>query len=148
MKTLYLALLPHNPNRRIQKMNIPTNLKYTKSDEWVLVEGDIVTIGITDYAQDQLSDIVYIEYLVDVDDETDKDGSVATIESVKAASDVLSPVSGKVVEVNEDLPDAPESINTEPYDAWMVKVEVDDKSGLDDLMDAKAYEKYCEEREH
>jgi glycine cleavage system H protein len=129
-------------------MNIPTNLKYTKSDEWVLVEGDIVTIGITDYAQDQLSDIVYIEYLVDVDDETDKDGSVATIESVKAASDVLSPVSGKVVEVNEDLPDAPESINTEPYDAWMVKVEVDDKSGLDDLMDAKAYEKYCEEREH
>jgi glycine cleavage system H protein len=129
-------------------MNIPTNLKYTKSDEWVLVEGDVVTIGITDYAQDQLSDIVYIEYLVDVDDGTDKDGSVATIESVKAASDVLSPVSGKVVEVNEDLPDAPESINAEPYDAWMVKVEVDDKSGLDDLMDAKAYEKYCEEREH
>jgi len=129
-------------------MKIPTNLKYTKSDEWALVEGDVVTIGITDYAQDQLSDIVYIEYLVDVDDETEKDGSVATIESVKAASDVLSPIPGKVVEVNEDLPDSPESINSEPYDAWMVKVEVDDKSALDDLMDAKAYEKYCEEREH
>ena len=129
-------------------MNIPSNLKYTKSDEWVLVEGNIATIGISDYAQDQLSDIVYIEFLVETDDDAKAASAIATIESVKAAADVNTPVGGTVVEVNESLADAPESINTQPYDAWMVKIEVSDASVLDSLMDAEAYTKYVEEREH
>lgn len=129
-------------------MNIPSNLKYTKSDEWILVEGNIATVGISDYAQDQLSDIVYIEYLVDVDDELNAGTAIATLESVKAAADVNIAIGGTVQEINEALADTPEMINTEPYDAWMVKVEISDDSALDSLMDADAYKKYCEEREH
>jgi glycine cleavage system H protein len=129
-------------------MNIPGNLKYTKSDEWVLLEGNTATIGISDFAQNQLSDIVYVEYLVDPDDEIKADSGIATLESVKAAADVNSPVGGTVLEVNETLPDVPESINSSAYDAWMIKIEVSDTSALDKLMDAAAYEKYCQEREH
>ena len=129
-------------------MNIPTNLKFTKSDEWVLVEGNTATIGISDFAQNQLSDIVYVEYLVEPDDEIKANTTIATLESVKAAADVNCPLAGTVLEVNETLPDAPESINTGPYDAWMVKIELTDKAGLNALMDAAAYEKYCQEREH
>ncbi len=130
-------------------MNNPTNLKYTKADEWVKVEGNIATIGVTDFAQSQLSDIVYLEFLVDVDDEVSKGDALVTIESVKAAADVNCSVSGKVVELNEALSDEFESINADPFGkAWMVKVEFSDTSELDDLMDAAAYTKYCEEREH
>lgn len=129
-------------------MNIPTNLKYTKSDEWVLLEGNTATIGISDYAQNQLSDIVYVEFLVEANDDIKAGSTVATLESVKAAADVTSSVGGAVVEVNESLPDTPEMINSDPYGAWMVKVEIADKTSYDALMDAAAYEKYCQEREH
>jgi len=129
-------------------MNIPSNLKYTKTSEWILVEGNTATVGITDFAQDQLSDIVYIEYLVDVDDEVSADSAIATLESVKAAADVNIPVGGTVLEINESLADTPEMINSAAYDAWMIKIEMSDTSGLDALMDADAYKIFCEEQEH
>jgi len=129
-------------------MKIEAGFKYTDKDEWVKVEGNIGTIGISDYAQEQLSDIVYLEYLVSEGDELAKGEEFATIESVKAASEVYSPVSGKVVELNEDLLDTPENVNSDPYGAaWMIKVELSDPSELDYLMDAAAYEKNVEERE-
>jgi glycine cleavage system H protein len=128
-------------------MSIPTNYKYAKTDEWVKVDGNIATIGISDYAQEQLSDIVYLEVEVSVDDTVEKETQFATIESVKAASDINSPVSGKVIEVNESLPDNPELLNSDPFDkAWLIKVELSDPSELNDLLDAAAYEKYCTER--
>ena len=129
-------------------MNIPPDLKYTENDEWVRVEGDTGTVGITDYAQDQLSDVVYVEVIVEEGEELGKGDSCATVESVKAAADVYMPVSGTVTEINEDLPDTPEKVNTDPYGkAWMVKVTLSDPGELDGLMDAKAYQKYCKERE-
>lgn len=129
-------------------MNFPTDLKYTKKDEWIRVEGDIITIGISDYAQDQLSDIVFLEFTVSEGDDISKGDEIGTIESVKAASDVYIPVSGKVTETNEALLDTPELVNSDPYgDAWMIKVQISDPSELDDLMDAKAYEVYTKERD-
>ena len=128
-------------------MNISSDLKYANTDEWVKVEGNVATIGVSDFAQDQLSDIVYFEFKVDEGDEIRKNEGLATLESVKAAADVNSPVSGKVIALNENLTDAFESVNTDPYgDAWMVKVELTDPSELDQLMDAAAYQSYCEER--
>jgi glycine cleavage system H protein len=122
-------------------MKIPTELKYTKNDEWIKVDGDTGTIGVTDYAQDQLSDIVFVEIVVSEGDEIDKGDSIATLESVKAASDVYSPVSGKVVAVNEALSDTPENINKDPYgEAWMVKIELTSSADLDDLLSAESYE--------
>jgi glycine cleavage system H protein len=130
-------------------MNVPTNLKYAKTDEWVKVEGNIATIGVSDYAQSQLSDIVYFEFKVDPGDTVSKDQSVATLESVKAAADVNAPVSGKVLELNQSLTDQFEVINNDPYGAaWMMKIEMSDPSELDTLMDAAAYEAYCQERGH
>ncbi len=130
-------------------MSNPTNLKYAKSDEWIKVEGNIATIGISDYAQSQLSDIVYLEFLVDVDDEVSKGDAVITLESVKAAADVNCPLSGKVVEINEALSDEFEAVNTDPFGkAWMVKIEFTDASELDGYMSAEEYSKYNEEREH
>ena len=129
-------------------MNVPSNLKYTKTDEWVLVEGNTAKIGITDYAQEQLSDIVYVEFTMDPGDNVEKGAAAITLESVKAAADVTSPISGEIVEVNEDLADEPEKVNSNPYDSWMIVVEMSDSSELDTLMDAAAYEKYCEERDH
>jgi len=129
-------------------MKIDADLKYTEKDEWVRVEGNTATFGISDYAQDQLSDIVYLEYLVSEGDDVGKGEEIATIESVKAASEVYAPVSGKVVALNEDLLDTPENVNSGPYStAWMIKVEMTDPSELDNLMDAAAYEKNIEERE-
>lgn len=125
-------------------MNTPSNLKYTKTDEWF----DPATgkAGLTDYAQGQLSDIVFVEILVAAGDSVQPGKAIASVESVKAASEAYAPVSGKVVAVNEDLPNAPETINNDPYGAgWMVQIEGGDASGL---MDAAAYEKYCEERAH
>ncbi len=128
-------------------MNFPKELKYTKNDEWIRIAGDEGTIGITDYAQDQLSDIVFVEYLVDIGDSVDKDDTFATVESVKAAADVYMPVAGEIVAVNEDLPDAPEQVNSDPYgEAWMIKIKVSDSSQLDDLLDAGGIENL--ERDH
>ncbi|MBC8503913.1 MAG: glycine cleavage system protein GcvH [Anaerolineales bacterium] len=128
-------------------MNFPKELKYTENDEWVRVEGDEGTVGITDYAQDQLSDIVFVEFLVDVGETFDKGDTFATVESVKAAADVYMPVSGEVVAINEDLPDAPEQVNSDPYgEAWMIKIKVSDASELSDLLDAAGIENL--ERDH
>lgn len=129
-------------------MNTPKGLKYAKTDEWVKVEGDIATIGITDYAQDQLSDVVYVELMNDEGDKVKKGDTIATVESVKAAADVNFPASGEVVAINEALADTPEVLNSDPFDTgWMVKIKLDDPSELDDLMDAAAYESYNAERE-
>lgn len=129
-------------------MNTPSGLKYAKSDEWVKLDGDEATIGITDFAQDQLSDVVYVEMMVDEGDQVSKGDTVATIESVKAAADVNFPASGKITAINEELADAPEVLNSDPFEAgWMVKMKLDDPSELDDLMDAEAYKSYNEDRE-
>lgn len=129
-------------------MKIEAGLKYTEKDEWVRVDGNTAAFGITDYAQEQLSDIVYLEYFVSEGDEVTKGGEFGTIESVKAASEIYAPVSGKVVELNEDLLDTPETVNSDPFgEAWMIKVEISNPAELDSLMDADAYEKNVEERE-
>jgi len=120
----------------------PKDYLYTEDHEWIKVEGNIGTVGITDYAQKQLGDIVYVE-LPEVDDEFDKGEEVATVESVKAASPVMIPVSGKIVEINEELEDAPETVNQDPHGkGWFFKVEISDKSELDGLMSAEQYEEY------
>ncbi len=125
---------------------IPENLKYTPSDEWI--DPQTGKVGITDYAQGQLSDVVYVEFVVSEGETVNKGDIIATIESVKAAADVYAPVSGKVVAVNEGLADTPEVVNSDPYgDAWLVRIEMSDPSELDELMDADAYRKHCEERE-
>ncbi len=130
-------------------MNIPADLKFTKTDEWVKIEGKTATIGISDYAQSQLSDIVYFEFKLDKGESAVKDKVVATVESVKAAADVNAPLSGKVVELNESLNDMFETINTDPFGAaWMLKIEIANPSELAQLMDAAAYEMYCQERSH
>ena len=130
-------------------MNIPADLKYTKTDEWVKMEGKIATIGVTDYAQQQLSDIVYVEITPAKGESVKKNTTCATVESVKAAADVNLPVSGKVLEVNESLSSTPEVINSDPYGkAWMVKVELTNASEIAEFMDAKAYETYCQGRSH
>jgi glycine cleavage system H protein len=126
-------------------MNIPTDLKYSREHEWVRVEDNLATVGITDYAQEELGDIVNVE-LPDEGDEIHKDEAFGAVESVKASSEVFSPVSGKITEVNEPLMDAPEMINEDPYDeGWMVKIEMSDSSELGDLMDAAGYEQYVKE---
>ena len=127
--------------------DIPADLKYTSDDEWVRVEEDgTVTVGITDYAQDSLSDIVYLE-LPDTDEEFEAGDTFGVVESVKAAADLIMPVGGTIIAMNEDLIDAPENINEDPYgDAWMVKVKVDDPSELDSLLDAAAYQASIDER--
>jgi len=125
-------------------MNIPTDLKYTESDEWLKLEGDTAVIGITDYAQEHLSDVVYVEFPVSEGDEVVKGDAITTIESVKAAAEVNSPVSGTVTAVNEEVTKDTGSVNTDPFGAaWMVKVKVSDPSEIDAMMDAAAYEKYC-----
>jgi len=129
-------------------MKTPKDLKYTKTDEWIKVDDDQATIGITDFAQDQLSDIVYVELLVDEEETITKGDSIATIESVKAAADVNSPASGTIIAINEDLEDTPELLNSDPFEAgWIIKITLDDPAELDDLMSAEDYEAYNEERE-
>lgn len=129
-------------------MTIPSDLKYTDNDEWIRVENNIGTIGITDFAQDQLSDVVFVEILVAEGDTIAQGDSIATIESVKAAADVYSPASGKVTAINEDLPDVPENVNSDPYgEAWMVKIELSDAGELDSLLDPDAYKQHVEEQE-
>jgi glycine cleavage system H protein len=125
-------------------MNTPANLKYTKSDEWF----DPATgkAGITDYAQSQLSDIVFVEILVDEGDTIEAGKPIASVESVKASAEIYAPASGKVSAVNKGLSDKPEVLNTDAFgEAWMIQLE---GGSAGDLMDAAAYEKYCEERSH
>ena len=118
-------------------------LYYSESHEYVRVEGDFGFIGITDYAQNALGNVVYVD-MPDVDDEVEAGEEFGAVESVKAASDLYSPVSGTVVEVNEALEDQPELINQDAFENWIIKVELSDKSELDALMDAKAYAEFCE----
>ncbi len=121
-------------------MNVPTDLKYTPNDEWIKVAGSIGTVGITDHAQEQLSDIVFVEVVVAVGDEVKAGDSCATVESVKAAADVYMPVSGKVIEINEALPNTPDLLNQEPYGgAWLVKIELTNPGELNKLLDAAGY---------
>jgi len=129
-------------------MNIPTSLKYTASDEWIAIEGDLASIGVTDFAQSQLNDIVYVEITVEAGDSVSKNSSIATLESVKAAADVNTPISGIVKEINEKISDSPEMVNSNPYEARLVKVEMNNSGELNGLMHAEAYQKYCEERSH
>ena len=117
-------------------------LYYTESHEYVKVDGNVGTIGITDYAQHALGNVVYVD-MPDVDDEVEAGEEFGAVESVKAASDLNSPVSGKVIEINEAMEDKPELINQDAFANWIIKVELSDKSQLDDLMDAKAYEEFC-----
>lgn len=120
-------------------MTVPSELKYSKEHEWVKVDGDILTIGITDFAQSELGDIVFVE-LPEEGDELTSGDSFGSVESVKTVSELYAPLSGKVVEVNEELEDSPEFVNESSYDkAWMVKVELSDKAQLDELLDADAY---------
>lgn len=118
-------------------------LYYSESHEYVRVEGDFGYIGITDYAQHALGNVVYVD-MPDVDDEVEAGSEFGAVESVKAASDLIAPVSGVVLEVNEALDDQPELINQDPYESWIIKVELTDKTELDNLMDAKTYATFCE----
>lgn len=126
-------------------MEFPEDLKYTREHEWVSIEGSVATIGITDHAQEQLGDVVFVE-LPAVGDRVEKADAFGVVESTKAVSDVYAPLSGEVAEVNDDLPDNPELINEDPYgDGWMVKVTIGDQADLDDLMTADEYRKFIEE---
>jgi len=128
-------------------MEIPKELRYSKEHEWAAVDDNIATIGITDYAQEQLGDIVYVE-LPEAGTQVTKDDKFGVIESVKAVSDVYSPVTGTVVAVNTGLPNSPETVNEEPYgDGWMIRVELSDPEELKDLMTAAEYEKFIEAAE-
>lgn len=121
-------------------MNVPQDLKYTSSHEWVKAVGSTVTVGITDYAQSQLSDLTFIE-LPSVDDEFQAGDEAGVLESVKAASDIYAPLSGRIVDVNEELNDHPEAINTDPYtDGWLFKIELSQPEELEHLLDNEAYE--------
>lgn len=127
-------------------MKVMKDLYYTKDHEWVKVEGDLAFVGIADFAQSSLGDLVYVE-LPEVDDEFDKEEAFGAVESVKAASDVFMPIGGKVVEVNEELIDDPALLNSDPYENWMIKIEIKDKAELDELMTSEEYEKFLAEEE-
>lgn len=128
--------------------NVPSELKYTASHEWIAVEGDTATIGITEHAQDLLGDLVFVE-LPEVGAELEVKGECAVVESVKAASDVYSPLSGEVIAVNEALSDAPETINNDAYgDGWIFRMKIADSSELDALLDADTYAGVAAEDEH
>ena len=127
-------------------MEFPEGSKYSKEHEWVLVEDHIATVGITEYAQQELGDIVYVE-LPEVGEKIVKDDPFGAVESVKAVSDIYAPVSGTVLEVNDALPESPETINEDPYgDGWLIKVEMTDMGDLKDLMNAEEYAEYVEQQ--
>ncbi|SRR5690554_2332409 len=120
-------------------MNLPEELKYTKDHEWVRVEGDVATIGITDFAQSELGDIVYVE-VETVDETLDKDEIFGTVEAVKTVSDLYLPLSGEIIEFNESLEDEPEKVNSDPYgEGWMIKLRISDNTQVDDLLSAAQY---------
>lgn len=120
-------------------MNIPENLKYTKDHEWIAIDGDTATIGITDFAQGELGDIVYVE-IETLDETLDQEEVFGSIEAVKTVSDLFMPVSGEIIELNEEIESSPEVVNSDPYgDGWMIKVKMSDPSEADALLDAAAY---------
>ena len=120
-------------------MNIPANLKYTKDHEWVSVEGDIATVGITDFAQKELGDIVYVE-VETLDQTLDKDEVFGTVEAVKTVSDLFLPLSGEIIAFNEELENTPEAVNSDPYGAgWMIKVKISDVAEIESLLSSEAY---------
>ena len=126
-------------------MELPSGLRYSREHEWVKVEGSVALIGITDFAQAELGDVVYVE-LPDVGTELEANGTFGVVESVKAVSDLYAPVSGVVAEVNATLEDEPELVNSDPYeDGWMIRVEMKDESELNDLLDADSYRSFTEE---
>jgi glycine cleavage system H protein len=121
-------------------MNIPGELKYTKDHEWVKIDGDVATIGITDFAQSELGDIVFVE--VETEGETiEKEEVFGTVEAVKTVSDLFMPISGEIIEFNQDLEDAPEKVNEDPYnDGWMIKVRIENVSDVDSLLSSEQYQ--------
>ena len=120
-------------------MNIPTQLKYTKDHEWISIDGEIATVGITDFAQGELGDIVYVE-VETVDETLEVDEIFGTVEAVKTVSDVFLPLAGEIIEFNEVLEDEPEKVNTDPYgEGWMIKIKISDPSQIDKLLSAEAY---------
>jgi glycine cleavage system H protein len=120
-------------------MNVPAELKYTKDHEWIKIDGDTATIGITDFAQGELGDIVYVE-VETVDETLEREEVFGTVEAVKTVSDLFLPVSGEILEFNEDLEAEPEKVNEDPYgDGWMIRVKMSEPSEVEDLLDAKAY---------
>lgn len=126
-------------------MDFPDELKYTEEHEWIAIEADIATIGISDFAQSQLGDVVFVE-LPEVGDQLESGKPFGVVESVKAVSDVYSPLSGEVMEINDDLPDSPELLNTSPYeDGWMIKIRLSNPQELDDLLDSAAYQELVAE---
>jgi len=126
-------------------MNFPSELKYTKEHEWIKVDGNIVLAGITDYAQDALGDVVFLE-LPEVNSEFSRGETFGVVESVKAVSDLYAPLSGTVTRINETLVDEPETINEDPYEnSWMIEIKLSNETELDNLMDAAAYEAYVKE---
>ena len=128
-------------------MDIPEDLLFTSDHEWIRVQDDVITIGITEFAQEQLGDVVYVE-LPDEGQEIDAEDAFGSVESVKAVSEIYSPIGGTVVEVNELLEDSPEKVNTDPYgDGWMVQLSTGDTSDLSSLMSPEAYEEYLSEEE-
>jgi glycine cleavage system H protein len=126
-------------------MNTPDNLKYTKDHEWIKIEGDIATVGITDFAQSELGDIVYVE-VETVDETLDKDEVFGTVEAVKTVSDLYLPLSGEIIEFNEELEDEPEVVNEDPYEkGWMIKLKIANQDEVKELMDAEAYKAHIGE---
>jgi glycine cleavage system H protein len=124
-------------------LNTPDHLKYTKMDEWVKIEADVATIGITDYAQDQLSDVVFAEVKVSVGDILEQGKMIAVVESVKASSDIALPLSGKVLEINDEILSSPELINSNPYGrAWLIKVQVTKPVEIAELIDSRSYQAF------
>ena len=119
--------------------NIPDDLKYTAEHEWIRMEDGVAVVGITDYAQDALTDIVWIEFLADEGDAVEDNGSFASVESVKSVSDIYAPLAGTIVALNHDLQDAPEVINEDAYGSWIAKIELDDAGAVDGLLDAAGY---------
>ena len=129
-------------------MKAPSDLKYTKNDEWIRVKDNVGVVGITDYAQDQLSDVVFVEIVAFEGDELDQGETFAVVESVKAAADVYMPVSGKVIDINEDLVDSPELVNEDPFgDGWLARIKPADMNEWDELLDVEAYKKVVEEEQ-
>jgi len=126
-------------------MELPEDLKYTREHEWVSIEENVATVGITDHAQEQLGEVVFVE-LPGVGDRVEKSEPFGVVESTKAVSDIYAPLTGEVTEVNDDLPDSPELVNEDPYgDGWMVKITIGEDTDLDDLMTAEEYRQYIEE---
>lgn len=122
-------------------MNIPEDLKFTKDHEWVKVEGNIATVGITDFAQSELGDIVFVE-VETIDESLDAEEVFGSVEAVKTVSDLFMPITGKVIELNEKVEESPEIVNSDPYgEGWIIKIEIQDSAELEELLDANAYEK-------